>query len=387
LARDPIRILYYPDFFVDYTTLLKAILLFDELHFMDRPSMMFGAGPGQFGTIGSQSPLRQYEASFRDEGVPFYVHEAPMGPVQGEWYDDIKADVNDQQFLSRFQEGLKTSPTFRQLQIAPGNYREFGNQDDVARRLMAVDLAVDLKTHESPMALFEDAGVRHFDLSNPTGCAKHLVSDAVTCSAKLNFALRVGARQGFFSLADARPYGDLLGVKYARAIGKLEPAKNRLQITDLSFAIFDELVPTENVKKLRMRDAVRYRKESDKPRQEFLEHLSVIQAEQAAIGLDGDYAGAIEKVITTEIKPAVQAFRNKLRAIDESLFGAVAKGVVGAAGGSSALTLFGDLSWPKILALTGAGAAYVAKATIDAILAERAAKRECSISYILSLDE
>jgi hypothetical protein len=242
LARDPIRILYYPDFFVDFTTLLKAILLFDELHFMDRPSMMFGAGPGQFGTIGAQSPLRQ-------------------------------------------------------------------------------------------------------------------------------------------------PYGYLLGVKYARAIGKLEPAKNRLQITDLSFAILDELVPTESVKKLRMMDAVRYRKESDKARQEFLEHLSVIQAKQAAIGLDGDYAGAIEKVITTEIKPAVQAFRNKLRTIDESLFGAVAKGVVGAAGGSSALTLFGDLSSPKILALTGAGAAYVAKATIDAILAERAAKRECSISYILSLDE
>ncbi|MBZ5725571.1 MAG: hypothetical protein LAP87_11275 [Acidobacteriia bacterium] len=37
MARDPIRVLYYPDFFVDYTTLLKAILLFDELHFMDRP--------------------------------------------------------------------------------------------------------------------------------------------------------------------------------------------------------------------------------------------------------------------------------------------------------------------------------------------------------------
>ena len=40
--RDPINILYYPDFFVDDSTLIKAILLFDELHFMDRPSMMFG---------------------------------------------------------------------------------------------------------------------------------------------------------------------------------------------------------------------------------------------------------------------------------------------------------------------------------------------------------
>jgi hypothetical protein len=100
--------------------------------------------------------------------------------------------------------------------------------------------------------------------------------------------------------------------------------------------------------------------------------------------LDGDYAGSIEKIITTEIKPAVQSFRNKLRTIDESLFGAVAKGLVGAAGGSSALTLFGDLSWPKILALTGAGAAYAAKATIDAILAEtRGQKRMQHFLYPL----
>ncbi|WP_321475119.1 hypothetical protein [uncultured Paludibaculum sp.] len=385
--RDPIRVLYYPDFFVDYLTLVKAILLFDELHFMDRPSMMFGAGPGQFGTIGAASPLRQYEASFRDEGVPFYVHNAPMGPVGGEWYEHIKADVNDRQFLRRFQEGLKVSPTFRRLQVAPGNYGEFGNQDDVAQRLMAVDLAADLKTHESAMTLFEDAGVRHFDLSNAAGCAKHLISDAVTCSAKLNFALRIGAKEGFFPLADAKPYGDLLGTKYARAIDKLEPAKNKLQITDLSFAIFDELVPGQNLKRIRLADAIRYRKASEGARQEFLEHLSAIQTKQAAIGLDGNYTGAIEAIIVTEIRPAIQAFRNKLKTIDESLFGAVAKGIIGAAGGSSALTLFGDLSWPKIIALTGAGAAYVAKATVDAILAARAAKRECSLSYILSLDE
>jgi hypothetical protein len=35
-------IVYYPDSFVDHSTLIKAILLFDELHFMDRPAMMFG---------------------------------------------------------------------------------------------------------------------------------------------------------------------------------------------------------------------------------------------------------------------------------------------------------------------------------------------------------
>jgi len=118
--RDKINILYYPDFWVDYSTLMKAILLFDELHFMDRPSMMFGAGAGQVGTIGAASPLRQYEVSFREEGVPLFVHPAPMGPVQDELYKQIKADVNDSEFLKRFQSGLKTSPIFRSPVVATG---------------------------------------------------------------------------------------------------------------------------------------------------------------------------------------------------------------------------------------------------------------------------
>jgi hypothetical protein len=381
--REKTSVLYYPDFWADYSTLVKEVLLFDELHFMDRPSMTFG----DFGTIGAASPFRQVEASFREEGVPFFVHPAPMGPVRSEWYDDVKADVNDPEFLKRFQNGLRRSPAFRRLQVVPGNYGEYGNEESVAQKLMAVDLSADLKTHESPMALFEDSTIRHFDLSTPVGCAKQLIADAVTCSAKLNFALKAGTRQGFLPLADANPYGDLLGAKYARAVEKLEPAKNKLQVTDLSFAIFDELIPAARLEALSLKDAVRYRKASEKAREEFLEHLGVIQTKQASVGIDGDYRGTIDKLIDTEIRPAVRTFKNKLRSIDESLFGAIAKGVVGGAGGSSVVTLFGDLSWQRILAVGGAAVAYVTNALIDAYLAERAAKRECSISYILSLDD
>ncbi len=382
--RDKINILYYPDFWIDRSTLMKAILLFDEFHIMDRPSMTFGTG---MGTIGAASPLRQYEASFREEGLPLFVHPAPMGWVRDEWYKEIKADVNELEFLKRFQSGLKTSPIFRNLQIARGGYGEFGDQDSMAQRMIALDLSANLKTHESPIALFEDPAIRFMDLSNTAGCTKHLIFDAMVCSAKLNFALKISADSGFFPLADANPYGDLLGAKYARAIDALKPGTNKIQLTDLSFAIFDELIPADRLKKLKLSDAIRYRKASEKAREEFLEHLSVIQRKQALIGIDGDYTGAIEKLVTDEIRPAVQTFRKKLKTIDESLFGAIAKGLIGFAGSSSVVTLFGDLSWQKIIALGSVGAAYVAQATIDNILAERTARRECSVSYILSLDK
>jgi hypothetical protein len=48
--RDRINAFYYPEFAMEGATLKRAILLFDELHVMDRPSFSFG---------GSREPLHR----------------------------------------------------------------------------------------------------------------------------------------------------------------------------------------------------------------------------------------------------------------------------------------------------------------------------------------
>jgi len=42
--RDPINIFDYHDYHLDYVSVAKALLFVDDLHFMDRPSMMFNMG-------------------------------------------------------------------------------------------------------------------------------------------------------------------------------------------------------------------------------------------------------------------------------------------------------------------------------------------------------
>ena len=113
--------------------------------------------------------------------------------------------------------------------------------------------------------------------------------------------------------------------------------------------------------------------------------LRILQAKQSVL-TNSDYKGTITKLVTTEFVPAARAFKNKLQTIDENLFGAVAKGAVSVIGGQSLLQLFGGLPWPTLVPLAGTGATYVAQATINALLEARAAKRDCSISYILALD-
>jgi hypothetical protein len=386
VRTERINVFYYPDMMAATATLKKAILFFDEIHFMDRPAFTF---EGALSLVGAPSPLRRFEELFRKDGVPLYVHDAPGGIVEGPFLDQIKADVDDPQFLSRFQDGLKSSLTFRRLHIAPGNYGECGNEQNVYEMMSGVNLETDLSTHGTPSNLFFDGRIGSFDPSTATSRAKTLVETAVHCSAKINFALNSAAK-GFVPLADEGPYGDLLGAKYARAIGQLEPRKTHIQVTDLSFAIFDKLVPSGRLEKLSMEQVIDYRKKSENAREAFLEHLVVLQAKQGEIGSDGDYAGTIEKLVVTEILPAARKFKNDLDAVSDQIFGKLAIGVVtGVAGitGNSILQFLGDLSLEKILSLAAIAAGYVSAVGIQAIMNEHKARRECSISYILSLDE
>ncbi len=369
---------------VSETTLKKAILLFDELHFVDRPSFTFN----NFGSIGAASPLRSYEASCREAGVRLYVHGIVGGRVVGDFLERTLSDIDDLEFLLRFQSGIKSSNTFKGIQVPRGNYGESGNADDVANKLGIVDIAAVLENYSSAKELFYDDDVRAFDLSTPLGSAKQLISTAALCAAKLNFALGEGARNDFIPLADAAPYGELLGAKYRRAVSKIQLAKNPLQITDLSFAVFDQVVSTETIDRMTIKDVVAHRKTSQKAREEFLEHLTLIRDKQANIDVGSDYAGEIDKIIRSEILPAAHEFRMRLEAIDDSFKGALAKGTVGFFGSSGALlSVFAELSWARLIGLAGGAAAYVGSAAIDTFLEKRAIKRECSISYLLSLDK
>lgn len=230
--------------------------------------------------------------------------------------------MSDKRFLSRFQEGLRTSDHFRDLHIPPGNYGKGETQETISKKIVAIDL----EKYSSPLDLFSDPKIPPFEYSTPEGCAKGLVTDAMACSAKMNFALNVGARQGFSPLADASPYANLLAAKYSRAIGAASSAGQQIPMTDLSLAILDELVRPERIYSLKIGDAIKYRKESEIAREAFLEHLAVLEAQLAGIPPGADYNEVIRKIIDTEIRPAAKEFQNKLDTIYDKLFGGLAKG-------------------------------------------------------------
>jgi len=315
---------------------------------------------GNFGSVGAASPLRQYERAFRDGGVPLYVHEAIDGPVWGELLARVEADLGDLNFMTRFQEGLRVSPHFRNLHIQPGNYGQGETHETLFQKLAAIDL----QQSRQALEVFNDPLVHHMDHATPEGRLKILASDAAVCSAKMNVALDVGAKEAFAPLADASPYTSLLSVKYSRAVVASSHIGGQILATDLSLAIFDEIVSAKSLERLTIGDAIKYRKESDNAREAFLEHLEVLQTKLGQVPRDGDYAALINKVITTEVRPAAREFRDQLDTIYEKLFGKIPGAALAAAGSaitwagsSAAVQILGDITWQKLLAFPLAAAA------------------------------
>jgi hypothetical protein len=389
--RDPVRAFYYSNSFLPMATLLKSMLLFDELHLMDRPSFTFICYGGHFGMVGHESPLRQYEQAFRDEGFPLYVHEAPGGPVDGPLLAQVDADVRDPNFLSKFQEGLRKSKRFRDLNIAPGNYGNGETNETVLEKLCALDVT----TLKDLYAVIGNRTAQPFALNTEGGCARFFLMHAMECSAVLSYALETGTEQAVTPLSDAKPYSGLVRCKYSRAIANLNSEnKERVPLTDLSLAILDEVIPNGALEELTVKDAVRYRKESANAREAFLEYVVGLQAKIGEVAPGEDYGKALARFIDVEIRPAAREYRNKLAQIKYKLFGAIAKDVITAVASASAGTvgveLFGDLSWPRLL-LLAAGAAsaaggFIGKAAIEAKTETRSIKRECALSYLLEID-
>jgi hypothetical protein len=150
----------------------------------------------------------------------------------------------------------------------------------------------------------------------------------------------------------------------------------------------DELVRPEILHGLRLDTVFEIRKNSEKGREAFLEHLVVLQAKMESIPDDGDYSLAIKKLIDVEIRPAARKFQNQLTAVTDKIVGALAVGAAsGLVSSSTAIAqIFGGLSWPALLAMAGATGIYLAKEAAGALVETRRVRRDCAVSYLLDLD-
>jgi hypothetical protein len=102
----------------------------------------------------------------------------------------------------------------------------------------------------------------------------------------------------------------------------------------------------------------------------------VLQTKQGSVGPEEYYPTVIQDLVTTEILPAKRDFQNRLQAISDEMFGSLVRSAVIAAGDlGSRKRVFGVIVAEDTCACGGVGDALAAIG-LNAVLADRAAKRE-----------
>jgi len=100
------KLLFSGSKFCDNDTLKRLLLISDEISFIDRPSVTFKG----WGTIGSDSPARKIDST--DSPVKLSVYKPPSGPVFELYQPYIEKDIQNNDFVKVFLEGLKQSKKF-----------------------------------------------------------------------------------------------------------------------------------------------------------------------------------------------------------------------------------------------------------------------------------
>jgi hypothetical protein len=83
-------------------------MIADEIAVMDRPSVTFG----DWGTVGSGSPLRPLIPTFAETPVKLVAYSPPSGPVTELYQRYIQADLGNAEFKTNLLEGLAKEETF-----------------------------------------------------------------------------------------------------------------------------------------------------------------------------------------------------------------------------------------------------------------------------------
>ena len=91
--------LFYGNHYTTSLTFKKALLLYDEVHFLDRSSFTLR---GQYGTVGKKTPYRRIPPELEEENVKIICHEPPSGIISEPLKASIAEDMRDERFVHTF---------------------------------------------------------------------------------------------------------------------------------------------------------------------------------------------------------------------------------------------------------------------------------------------
>lgn len=379
-----LRVIFYGSDICSPLLLKKALLLFDDIHFHDRPGYVFD----NWGLVGRSSRIRQSAYSFAQDGVPVLVHKPLNNWLGKNLNDTIAMEIEDPRFSEIFFEGFKNEPSFRNLFINDNATYSTGKKGiEISSSIHKLDLGN--KSYD--MSKYIKEHKQTYNPDNEEGLRHTFAHSLMECSILLSISNMLSHENDLIPFTEYKTLQQLMELRYQRVVDRnpeLQEIALKNRISFLSLRLLDLIIPTEQLEESSIEQVIEYRKRTRSLYEDFRKYLLRLNM-KLEFDVFNEYSkNEIEKTLKTEVMPLAESYTKESLRIWEEMIGGMLKKAIPStpiAGVSSLfVSYFIGVSWLDFC-ITGCGlATYVAGADlIDYALKTRNLKRQNSLSYLM----
>lgn len=349
-----LRVLYYGSNMCSASILKRSVLLFDDIHFHDRPSLLLG----NTGIVGADSPMRQWAYSLAKEGVAILVHK-PDSNLVSVISDSISVELEDPRFSKVFHRAFVSDPDFQNLFVQKdATYGGGVTGQEVCSRL--IELPLGGRSHSLEEQLSYSGGL--FDPSDVTSLEATFRHFLIQTSVNLSLCCASCHECDLIPFTEHPALDELLALRYLRAIesgGQNQEATVEGSLVHLGFRLLEEMIPRQVIDETPFEALIQYRQEMSAEFREFRSYLVSLQTELESNPGQAGFTDEIEDLIKVKVLPKADEARKSAQAAWEKIFGKITEGVLNDVGVLTVSYMTG-LTFEQILLLgTGLAACQV----------------------------
>jgi hypothetical protein len=365
------KLLYSGEEFCDPPILKRMLVVAEEIHFMDRPSVTFGG----WGTIGHDSYARRIDWS----GLPVLIdiYKPPSGPAQALYSPYIEADINNPVFSETVLKGFLSSDEFTSKFIQyEANYGSAKGIEIVHalrqdKNLLGEHLGLDVD------------GPHLFEISSPERRRETFKTILIEASIKVTSAIILAEETGTIPVS-ADPYiAQLISLRvsdsaYVGGISRHAPY--------LGIDIAKSVIPDEALEQLKITEILNYR---EKAKDSYTAWITEVNRAAAEIGkIDANITpDEIAKIIATDFTPRVIEYKSEMCAIRDDLFADVMKKVATWEFPSLSLAYLANVGITGALILFASAFVPAIPDVIDYFKSKRDIERRNAMSFLIKLSK
>lgn len=365
------KLLFSGSKFCDNDTLKRLLLISDEISFMDRPSVTFKG----WGTIGSDSPARKIDST--DSPVKLSVYKPPSGPVFELYQPYIEKDIQNNDFVKVFLEGLKQSKKFASKFIQLNADYTTGKGSDILSAIINDPNIINNPLEPEVKVIGPDL----FPVSNSQNRRETLKVLLIEASIQVTSSLIVSEKEEIIPVTDEPYFAQLIAMRnyhsnYVGMTSRMSPF--------LGLELIKSVIPDEILQKLSFTDIINFRKKTVDIYSEWSNEINRFAAQLN--GVKGENVrDEIFKIIVTELKPQLVKLRNEMKSVRNTLFKDLIKHVLQWEFPSLSIAYFTNVSVVDAIMLFATPLLRTVPDIISYFQSKKEISRKYSMSYLIGI--